>query len=1289
MEVHLVKKATAVLVILLAAILFPYTAFAQDDNIVKNNGFESLQNDMPSEWHAAMYIDSLDVSETEISSGGISGNCAHIINSTDNDVRLYQDVQVKPLSIYKVTGYIKAEIAQRGKGANISFEDTYAYSQSVYDTQGEWQYVEFYVKTAAMQKNARLLLRIGGYSEMSSGQAWFDDIEMVRVKKVPEGYEAIKLTKIKTKAESADKGRVKFVPGMLLLSALFTVACLLLKRQINSDKTHKDTKAVFISVILFGLAVRMLLAFNIMGYPNDIACWQGWSTYAASDGLFNLYKMDIFIDYPPGYMYVLYFVGLIINGFGPLSSNAVWLLVKIPSMITDIIAAWLIFRYAGKKFGLTPALILSGLYFFSPAIIVNSSAWGQIDSVLTLFVIMMVIKLYERKFVPAGLFFAIGVLIKPQMLLFAPVYLTTAFAYFKEVDASEAFRKTMAGVAAGLGAFILLILPFAVNEEPLWIFKIYFSTLSSYSSLSLNACNIWGLFGGMWKPVSDTLLGVPYSIWGYFGLCVAVAVYFVVSLLDKRREHIFIHTALLITGIFMFSGKMHERYMYPAMILLMMSYLFTKRESSFRLFFVFTLTQFANTSLVLANQYIFSNDFWTIIISIAGLAGYGYMISAIYGMIKGRDEKAVSLSEQSSFQQESDSKAAERLKEKYTGNVFDSLNRFNAVFMAAATLLYSVIALINLGNNYGPQTFWEVSGRQQEIVLELEEPANIKNIMFFRAQATSGAEFNIAVSEDNEQYQSVYHCRIISSSQYATEQEKLDAMNLIRQEYAMTDSSLVEFPSYPDIFRWYKAEADVHAKYIKISFITPMIRMVEMGFLDEGANVIPFTVLSTDNIKDTGSVYALFDEQGTIPQEQTYMNGTYFDEIYHAGTAWEHIQHLNPYETTHPPLGKVIISLGIRLFGMTPFGWRIMGTLTGILMVPVMYLLAKMLLKMSKYAAIATVLMTFDFMHFTQTRISTIDSYGVFFIMLMYLFMGIYYNMNYNTMPLRKTIWPLLLSGAFFGLGAASKWICLYAGAGLAVIFFYTLFKRYREYQLCKGDGSVSADIAVQVRKNYIRNTVITLALCVLFFILIPAVIYCASYIPILKSGGGKPISYIWENQKNMFNYHSGLDASHPFASPWYEWPLLIKPMWYYWNKALSGTEKMSSIAAFGNPAVWLVGTAAIITLIISSFLKKRPDKTAIFIIIAYLSQYLPWVLITRSMFIYHYFAAVPFFIIAIAYYIKSLEERGKIDNHHIYAYLALVVLLFIFFYPVLSGLPISSEYGKLLRWLPSWFFTY
>lgn len=161
----------------------------------------------------------------------------------------------------------------------------------------------------------------------------------------------------------------------------------------------------------------------------------------------------------------------------------------------------------------------------------------------------------------------------------------------------------------------------------------------------------------------------------------------------------------------------------------------------------------------------------------------------------------------------------------------------------------------------------------------------------------------------------------------------------------------------------------------------------------------------------------LIDEQDTVPEKPTYENSMYFDEIYHARTGYEHAHSLYTYETTHPPLGKVFMSWCIDLMGMTPFAWRFAGTVTGILMIPAIYLLAMQLMKRTRWAALSALLLTADCMHFTQTRIATIDSFPVLFMMVMFLFMARWMQMSFYHQKLWKTLVPLFFSGVFMGAG--------------------------------------------------------------------------------------------------------------------------------------------------------------------------------------------------------------------------------------------------------------------------------
>ena len=144
-------------------------------------------------------------------------------------------------------------------------------------------------------------------------------------------------------------------------------------------------------------------------------------------------------------------------------------------------------------------------------------------------------------------------------------------------------------------------------------------------------------------------------------------------------------------------------------------------------------------------------------------------------------------------------------------------------------------------------------------------------------------------------------------------------------------------------------------------------------------------------------------------------------------------------------MGKLIISLGIRLFGMNPFGWRFMGALFGVLMLPVLYHLLKQLCGRTRLSFAGTVLFAFDFMHFTQTRIATIDTYAVFFLLLMYDAMVVFLKGDVGRDSWKRLLPPLLVCGVFTGLGIAAKWTAAYGALGLACLL-YTSHRRQGQH---------------------------------------------------------------------------------------------------------------------------------------------------------------------------------------------------------------------------------------------------
>lgn len=486
-----------------------------------------------------------------------------------------------------------------------------------------------------------------------------------------------------------------------------------------------------------------------------------------------------------------------------------------------------------------------------------------------------------------------------------------------------------------------------------------------------------------------------------------------------------------------------------------------------------------------------------------------------------------------------------------------------------------------------------------------------------------------------------------------------------------------------DMFKWHKESFDLTTEGTLYVEAKGAVALNEMAFFDEGGNLLALTASKGGE--------KLVDEQGTVPESPSYFNGMIFDEIYHARTAYEHIHNLSVYEWTHPPLGKLIIAVGILIFGMNPFGWRIMGALFGIAMVPIVYVFGKRLFKRTDYALLAAGLWAFDCMHFTQTRIATIDVYGVFFILLMFLFMYEYIRRPYLTTPLKEKFKYLTLSGLSFGLGVASKWIGCYAGAGLAVLFFgHVISAGWRLYkEKGKGEGA-------QEKKLYWNTTLKTVLWCCLFFVAIPAAIYALSYLPYYRYEGSSRGDYgikdaietLFYYQKIMYNYHSGLTATHMCQSAWFQWPFTAKSVWFYVS---GGNGWISNISSTGNPAVWWVSSVGAVCLLLEWAMGKlKRDPALPMLLVGVLANYLPWVLVSRCVFLYHFFATVPFILLASVYLLKHLEEGNSRWRRIKWIWLGIAVVYFVLMYPAISGLPTPMWYaGFLENVLPTGYLYY
>lgn len=1018
-------------------------------------------------------------------------------------------------------------------------------------------------------------------------------------------------------------------------AGVFGGAVLLLAgRKFSRDSLEKRGFALWASLLFLGaLSLRLYLGYSSEGFTTDLDTFKSWANLANSVGFGQIYHEDIFLDYPPGYLYVLVFLEklrLLLRL--PMESQAYSLLIKMPSILADLFCGGAVLLLAQRKLGEKSALLLSGAYLFCPAVFLNSAQWGQADSFCTAILLGSLLLLCQERYIPSAVLYGLSIACKPQMFIFAPLYLFFALK-------RRQFGMLGLGVLLAVGTLLLTALPFTQDFNFLWLLERYQSTLDYYSFYSVNAYNFWSLIGWNWKALPAGLAGDALDL---LGAVIATVLCGVWVFRAKSRAVVFYCPALLMAAMYAFSVKMHERYLFPALLFLLLSFVFTQDKGMLRAFALCAVAHYANVAYVLWQFREYYNSYnpntgLTLALSALQLAALGYAVWVGARVFLRGDVRLGEVPQPGPLLDRS--------------AVDSRFYRRDWAALLLVTLAYACFAFSHLGDTQTALTSW--TPQQGESVV-LEADGECATFTYLPGVAPDSAH---------------YAARVGVNIQVETSQDGETWTDC----GTLTDGS---------VFAWKQYQLSTPGRYVRLTALDGSVTLNEASLFYTGTRV-QATVLSRDP-----AAQALVDEQQVVPAYTTYENSTYFDEIYHARTAYEHILGLEPYENTHPTLGKLIISLGIRIFGMNPFGWRFMGALFGVLMLPVLYHLLKQLFGRTRLCTAGTLLFAFDFMHFTQTRIATIDTYAVFFLLLMYDAMLVFLRRDLLRDSWKKLLPPLLACGVFTGLGIAAKWTAAYGALGLAALFFGKLLFTYWD---ARRRGEETVPLLMKCGK--------LCAWCCLFFLALPFGIYFGAFLPIttLSHNAENLWGAFWNYQVTMFRYHSTLEATHSFASSWYEWPLDIRPIWYF---AGDTQEGYSTISAFGNPLLWWAGIPALGAA--ACLWWKERFRWAGLVLAGFLSVYLPWVLVPRLTFIYHYFTAVPFLVVALCGVFSLLYQRGGFARQLTFpggiqcsgatlllaAVTAACLLLFAVYFPVLSGSPTTRDYANALELFETWYFA-
>ena len=421
-----------------------------------------------------------------------------------------------------------------------------------------------------------------------------------------------------------------------------------------------------------------------------------------------------------------------------------------------------------------------------------------------------------------------------------------------------------------------------------------------------------------------------------------------------------------------------------------------------------------------------------------------------------------------------------------------------------------------------------------------------------------------------------------------------------------------------------------------------------------------------------------------------------FDEVHFGGFSSKYITGQYFFDI-HPPLGKLIIALGAQIggysdyvekngpfdfskignpYGTVPVFWfRFFPALTGALLPLILFLFLKTIKVNEGAAFFAGILIILENALLTQSRLILLDIFILFFGFLgLYLFfLAREKNYQIPLVILAGISLAASFSVKFTGLAyfAIALGILAWDSFGLAskTKIFLNIFKQKQKQE--------TAVPPVHFERILLSTILLFFTACIIYiscfyihFTLLPK--FTPSDVP----NGKLPFTEKFiELNKQMYYSNSGLVAKHPDESTPAQWLTLKKPI-HYWLKS-NPDKSTSQIVFFGNPFVWILGILGV--LYFPAFWNRIKLKTEIKLVLffGFWLNLIPFFLIKRLLFLYHYLGALVFSIILFSVLLFLSEEKKRIFIPLVSMLVCLLIFSFLVFSNFTYGLPLSDGWQK------------
>ncbi|HLI95458.1 MAG TPA: glycosyltransferase family 39 protein [Candidatus Baltobacteraceae bacterium] len=1049
-------------------------------------------------------------------------------------------------------------------------------------------------------------------------------------------------------------------------------------------------------LILAGLVLRLLFMGN-EGFRNDVQSFEAWAITLAQHPFSKFYSSTSFADYPPGYFYVLWVVGHVWALLSPHGGNYDLLkyLVKLPAVVMDLVDGVLVYaivrRFAGERWALAAAAI----FVLNPAMIFISAAWGQVDAVssgLALFGVYLLLRSDDGAststtcIVLAWISLAYSLLIKPQAAVLIPLFIVFAFTR------SDRLRSRLVGTGIGIVAALvfglLLTLPFHPTGNPVdaysWLLGKYTFAKNVYAYNSVNAFNLWSILHGFWEPDSQNIGILPQYVWGV-ALVVAAVILTVVRYWQAKTEQALLESAALVTlAFFMLATRMHERYIYDGLTFTIVCLPFARRYLWASV--IFSATLFVNLFYSLQYLSVVSNstsgvdprDMWPFvthplsILNVATFFALGYLFL-------GQDAAVPLPARGAPAPSPLESLRAAGYRARAWFNPGEGLASMVWPLDYVLASLFGVVSFVVSFVNYWlpnkTDQCWSVAGATHCGVFD--------EIYFARAA---------------EEY---------IHGLYIYENTHPPLTKLIITLSTMLFGDTTAGWRLLDVVFGAIAIVIIYAFAKRLTRSTLFASFAAITFTADGMHFVQSRIATPEGIVvvfSLGALYAFYRfwiasqstvrafEPRTLLRAGASLGGAIVLGAISGGLADYFGNPPHQADTAGFIVSSIYFSSGWYLLLRLVVVPRLLGR-NGEL---ITYAEGTRALRSGGAVEVEPpynepfkkdLTIKEEEASITYHRDGSVD-YQTPEGSATYTPGMVVDDRGEREEGKHATTW-LVAFTLLLGALVASKWYGVMAyGVSFIVIGFVWLQRYWAEGRAKRWGNPFGFRLDV--------------ALAAIAFISMS--VYVCAWIPELVrhvsppgDTGAANVSELVYRQYTMFEYHDTLKATHPYQSAWWQWPLDLRPIAYYWKDLRTGAGAndpngccVSEITSLPNPLILWFGLLCVPLVAILAWYEK--NKGYALLVLAYLLQWLPWAKSPRITFAYHFYVDIPIIVLCNVIILQRLwnwhfpqtGESRLVARFGVCTYVLAVVVAFIWFYPILSGTPIRWNQWDMRMWLGS-----